>query len=73
MARLFPDLLPAANSQGGLNAALEVPRTLEHELPEALALFHIVGWTRADRGCERHGEKDSVAANQAADLLITEV
>ena len=46
MARLFPDLLPAADNEGGLDAELEVLRTLEHELPEAYALFHSVGWAR---------------------------
>ena len=73
MAKLFPDLLPAANSQGGLNTELEVLRTLEHELPEAYALFHSVGWTRADGGREQHGEADIVVVNQAGDLLIIEV
>ena len=40
MARLFPDLLPAADSQGGMNTGLKVLRTPEHDLPEAYALFH---------------------------------
>ena len=73
MARLFPDLLPLTDVHGGLNTELEVLRALEHELPDAYALFHSVDWTRADRQNEQHGEADIVVVNQAGDLLIIEV
>ncbi len=72
MARIFPSDWRALDAAGPAARELETLAVLAGGLPDSLAVFHGVHWTRLDKGLAAFGEIDFVVVAPSGRVLLIE-